>query len=116
VAGQYQSSKAEAEAIKAEGTDKLIQAQTEAEKLRRERRLTAGRQRALYAKGGVDVSSGSPLEVMADTAAEYNKDIATTLTSGQRAYSLSRMMAGNIKKASWFGMGPTILSGLSEFS
>lgn len=33
-----------------------------------------GRQRVLYAKAGVDISSGSPLEIMASTAAEGERE------------------------------------------
>lgn len=46
-------------------------------KLAREKRQAAGTQRARYAKSGVLITEGSPLEVMADTAAQYEMDILT---------------------------------------
>jgi hypothetical protein len=50
---------------------KLEQARTA-----REKSLAGSKQRALYAKAGVRLE-GSPLEVMADTAAQYELDLST---------------------------------------
>lgn len=53
----------------------------EADKLKREARRLEGRQRALYAKGGV-TAEGSPLLVMAEDAGIAAKDIYMTRYSG----------------------------------
>jgi hypothetical protein len=47
-------------------------ADQKAKEIRRETAIVLGRQRALYAKAGVDMSSESPLLVMENTAAEGN--------------------------------------------
>ncbi len=83
--GQRMAAQAEAEA-RAQEVNAMIaemqakQVETSAEyerkKLEREKRRMLGRQRALYAKAGVLSFEGSPLEVMADTATQYEMDIA----------------------------------------
>ena len=115
VAGQHQESEAEAAAILSKGRDERIRATAEALQLKKGKRRAISTQRAKYAKAGIDVTQGSPLAVMADTAGEFEKDINLAMRSGKMAYSLARSQAGNVKKASLFKMGPTILSGVSEF-
>ena len=46
-------------------------------KIARAKRQTLAMQRARYAKSGVLFTEGSPVEVMADTAAQYEMDILT---------------------------------------
>lgn len=52
------------------------QSEYEQARIQREKQKTQATQRTLYAKSGVRLDEGSPLEVMADTAAQYEMDIA----------------------------------------
>lgn len=91
-------------------------------KLSRERARTIGSQTALYAAGGIAPSSGSPLDVMADTAREYERDILNTGYSGSSAVASSmleaktyRAGAKNAMRAGLLDAGGTILtSGLKR--
>ena len=47
----------------------------EVAKLKRSKKQAISTQRALYAKSGVLISEGSPIEVMADTATQFEMDI-----------------------------------------
>ena len=53
------------------------QSEVEAAKITKEKGKTISAQRAAYAKAGVRLDEGTPLDVMADTAAEYELDLAT---------------------------------------
>jgi len=58
-------------------------------RLRRRKKALLGKQRALYAKAGVLIE-GSPLEVMADTASQFEFDIALSRYRTERDIALSR--------------------------
>lgn len=110
------ASRAQAQAIEAQGAQEQAQAEFEASKLEREKKATRSRQRALYAKAGVDISAGSPLEVMADTAKEYEADIEQVRRIGALSYMTAKKQAKNVSTAGFWQGGTTILSGLSEFA
>ncbi len=115
-AGSISGAEKEAAAIKATGEQQQAQKEFEARKLEREKRVMAGRQRALYAKAGVDISAGSPLEVMAETAREYEADIEQTRNIGLLAYQSALKSAKAVKTAGLWKGGSTILTGASEFA
>ena len=86
--------------------------------LKREKRRMTGRQRALYAKSGVVVSGGSPLEVMADTATEYQMDIGAqryniATQAGQYRYQseIYKSRAKTAKQMGYMSAGKTLLTG-----
>ncbi len=58
-----------------------------------------GRQKVSYAKSGVVITSGSPLEVMSSTAAAIETDALTTRLSG-RLRSRSILYSGRVKAMS----------------
>jgi len=62
-------SKMQAEATKKSG-------EYDEAKIKREKAKMLSTQQARYAKSGVLISEGSPLEVMADTASQYEMDIS----------------------------------------
>ena len=87
-----------------------IAARTKADYEEKETRQKAQKlmstQRALYAKAGVDLSSGSPLLVLADTAAEAEEDALAVRWGGDVAVAeqknqatLNRFYAKTAKKA-----------------
>jgi len=79
----YRSNKAQAAALEAnaniahrDAKMAVISAQHDTLAMSRQRRAMIGRQAALFGAGGVEMT-GSPLEVMAETAGAYERDILT---------------------------------------
>ena len=79
-----------------------------------------GKQRALYAKAGVDIAEGSPLLMMTLQAEEAERDRQAIIYSGKTAEQsdldragLSRMTGSNAQKAGYIGAGSTFLTGLA---
>ncbi len=131
VAGQYQQAKARksqaeynAEAARRQAEAVSAQGRLEQYKLERQKRLAGGAQRALYAKAGVNLYSGSPLEVLADTAAQYDIDLATSKYNtavGVSNYgyesAYNRYAGRQAMKAGYLQMGSALLtSGANIFN
>jgi len=87
-----------------------------AEDERRKGRRLAGKQRAAYAKAGVKIDEGTPLDVLAQTAADAELNaIRAALGFEQQAddfksYGKTALMRGIL------GSGATILGGSKSFS
>jgi len=95
----------------------------EAEQQRKAGERMKGAQRAAFAKAGVDVGSGSPLDVLAETAAETELAVSTIKWAGEQqarraisAAEASRMKGDAAKRASYWGAGTTLLSGASRMA
>jgi len=80
-----------------------------------------GKQKALYAKAGVDISSGSPLLTMSFQAEQAEKDKQAILYQGKTAEqsaltraSLFRNTGDDAATAGYISGGSTFLSGLSN--
>lgn len=69
------------------------EAQYAEEQSRMRTKQLLGRQRVLYAKAGVDISSGSPLEIMASTAGQGERE----------ALMIRRQGVENAKMLRWYG-------------
>ena len=127
LAGQYQQAQAQKQA--AEYNARVAEMQAEAArrqgvleqyKIKRAKRRMLGTQRALYAKAGLSLE-GTPLEVLADTAAQYDLDLATSkyntqIGVGRALYEASyqRYAGKQAYRAGLMGMGKTLLtSGLA---
>jgi hypothetical protein len=109
------------------------QSKTELAQIERAKKKTLSTQRATYAKSGVRVNEGSPLDVMADTAAEYELDLATsryntqvgleslrydTETAVNRPTSEAeyrKNLAKQYKTSSYYQAGGTLLSGATTY-
>jgi hypothetical protein len=74
----YKSYKYNESVMKQEGDMALRSAEMEKLRIQREKYLTGGQQKAGYAKRGVVANTGSPYEVMVDTAAQYEMDKSIT--------------------------------------
>lgn len=70
IASSYYESRAQASVLKREEQQAAIETQMAQEASAKKYRQLSAEQRTLYGKAGVDITSGSPLLVMADTAAE----------------------------------------------
>jgi len=74
-----------------------------------------------YAQAGVRVGSGSPLEVMADTAAQIELDIAAQeyntrigISRARTKAEIQEMYAKQYKRAGLLGAGSTLLTGYGQ--
>jgi predicted nucleotide-binding protein (sugar kinase/HSP70/actin superfamily) len=92
----------------------------EAERIRKQKERLTGRQKALYAKSGVTFS-GSPMEVMIDSATnaemdalitEYNYSVEASQAESQA--SMSRYRAGVYQRTGYMRAGQTLLTGASQ--
>src|SRR5208337_872599 len=99
-------------------------AQTEKAKqldLSEQRRKMIGAQIAKYGGAGVDPGVGTPLDVMADTYKQYERDIQysgytgeVALTTGQYEASSDEWAAGMAKTSGLLNAGGTLLGGISK--
>jgi len=106
----------EAEAAAAEYNARLAERKgiQEEEIARKKLKQLLGTQRALYAKAGVDLSSGSPLTVLADTAAEGEKEALNIRTGAQETADLYRFQGRQAKKTAKYQSRSTLLTGLGS--
>lgn len=124
ISGQQKEAqdRAETEAYNAQLADQQAKDTEEAgkleeDRLKREKKRLMSRQKALYAQAGVNPLEGSPLEVMADSAASMELDIAANrynTKSGVNRYigegNYRRWLAKNVKAQAPFAMGSTLLT------
>lgn len=89
-------------------------------RLERQRRQMLGQQRSLYAKAGLDIE-GTPLEVLADTEAQFELEKRMieygTQVRKQRALAEERFLrrqGRQIGLTGALGVGTTLLGGLAE--
>jgi len=69
-------------------------------------------QRSLYAKAGVDLSTGSPLLLLAETAGEGEREALSILEGGESSAALQRIAGRQAKTAGIIGAGSTLLTGI----
>ena len=81
-----------ADVLNEEARQEGIKASLVADNIRRAKRLMSGKQTARYAKAGVKIGTGTTLEVLADTAAQYDRDLAIN------EYNKKVKQAGFLKK------------------
>lgn len=133
-AGQYQSAKSEEAAYKmnaatneADAVSARYAADYEEKLSRRRLKALIGEQETLYGKAGVDLQSGSPLLVMAQTAFEgeeeaqmirYAGDVAVAKKKNEasmnRFYAKSAVKAG--KMAAWSAVLGGASSGAASYA
>lgn len=118
-AGRQQAAASEANARISEAQAAQVRQSGDYEVLKAERakKQALSRQQMLYAKSGVVISEGSPLEVQADTATQYQMDINamkynTEINARRYEYqaSLDRMQGKQYKNASYINAGSTLLT------
>jgi len=124
--GQMQSARAQANAAKfnAESSnimanDAILRGQAEEDSKRRETASLAGRQRAVMAANGVDITMGSPLQVLGDTSKMGELDAISIRSDAERQATALRnqsqlygMEASSATSAGRIGAFGTVLSGV----
>ena len=87
----------------------------EAESRKRWKRLM-GQQLALYAKAGVDISSGSPLLIMSQTAAEAELEALNIRYAGENVADVERWYGKKAKRAGEIGAFSNLLTGAGAYA
>jgi len=126
VAGQLQKGQAEADTAKYNSRVAQLQAtqvrrasEFEIQKLKREKSQHLARQRVVTAKSGLELS-GSPLEVLIDSATQFELDIAaeryntmSQISNLQFESDYQKRLAKAAKTSSYLAAGGTLLTGLA---
>ncbi len=112
--GQYRAGQAQEAANEYNAQITERKAVQEEQASRDRLRKLMGTQRAMYAKAGVNLSSGSPLLVLAETAAEGEKEALNIRYGGQEESNLQRFYGTQAKKAGTIGAASTLLTGLGQ--
>jgi len=73
-----------------------------------------GRQRSLYAKAGVDITSGSPLLIAVSTAMQEEEEQQRIKTSGESQATMQRYAGEVAEYAGTTGAMTTFLTGLGQ--
>ncbi len=110
--GQYRQGQAQAAASEYNAAATEEKGKYEETQARDRLRHLLGTQRALYAKAGVDITSGSPLLVMADTASKGEQEALNIRRGYQTEAGIDRFYAKQYKRAGMIGGGSTFLTGL----
>lgn len=110
-----------AKVAEAEGRARKQKAGLEEEQSREKLKRILGTQRALYAKAGVDITSGSPLLTMMDTAMEGEKEAQLIRYGGEveeaqaiNQARLQRMYGAGARRAGTVGGVSTFFTGLGQ--
>jgi hypothetical protein len=121
--GQYQQAANEYNAQIAERDALAAQqkAEYDAETSERKFKMLLGKQKALYAKAGVDISEGSPLLMMTFQAEEAERDRQAILYSGKTAAqsdmdrgNLFRFSGSNAATSGYISAGSTLLTSAAK--
>jgi hypothetical protein len=113
--GSFSQGKSEQEAYN-QNADLITQSATlEKEKITREATLMQGTQRAAYARSGVKIS-GSALDVMLNTASNYEYDKMIVDYNAKLQASQQRYYGQQAYSQGMFKVGQSLISGAVNFS
>lgn len=108
MAGKYEEGVQKERGYEAQADLTMAETQQKEQDARKRLDLLLGRQRALYAKAGVDLASGSPLLVMTETAKEGGEEISRIKQGGEYEAEMYRMYGEQAYQSG-------IMGGISEF-
>ena len=114
VQGQRESAKAEEAAFERDALGIERQGTMEEEAARIRLRKLIGTQRSLYAKANVDLSTGSPLTVLAATAEEGGRDIENIRTGTAERAAAARFGGASAGRTGRTRVTGTLLTGLAS--
>jgi hypothetical protein len=114
VFGRVQVGRDQAQALEvnAQITERQAQEQERNARIRLERLKSS--QRAQFAKAGVDLTSGSPLMIFAETELLGEQEIEAIRTTGVETAAQKRAQAGRAVRAGQIGGATTLLTGLGS--
>ena len=109
--GRYQEGKAAKQAHDYNAKIAEQKADYEESQSRQRWKRLIGQQTALYAKAGVDISSGSPLLVLSQQAAEGELEALNIRYAGRNEAELQKWYGKQAKKAGTIAAASTLLTG-----
>ena len=112
--GQYRSGQAQEAAYKYNAAATEEKGKYEEARSREKLRHLLGTQRALYAKAGVDITSGSPLLTLMNTATEGEVEALNIRRGYQTESKLQKYYGKQAAISGYYGAGSTFLSGLGQ--
>lgn len=112
--GQYESGQEQKAAYDYDAAVTLQQTRDQEQTSESKYSNLIGRQASAYARAGVDIASGSPLLVMAHTAAQGGKEAESEAESGDQQAALQRYYGKIAAFNGTVGGISTFLSGLSK--
>jgi hypothetical protein len=110
--GTYKAGQAQAKAYEYNAKMATEQAAYEEEQSREKFKQLMGQQKALYAKAGVSLTSGSPLLVLAEQASEAEEEALNIRYAGANQATMYKWQAEQAKQAGTIGAFGSFLSGL----
>ncbi len=110
----YRSGQAQKEAYKYSSEIARRKGQQEEQIHRDKLRKLMSSQRALYAKAGVDLSSGSPLLLLTETAEEGERDAIRIRHGAKEESNLGKYYGRQARRAGATTSGSTLLTGLGS--
>ncbi len=113
-AGTYQSGQAQKEAYEYNANVATEKGKYEEEQSRLRLSRLMGTQRALYAKAGVDLSSGSPLLTLAETAYQGEQEAQNIRRGYKSEATINRFYGVQASKAGTMGAISTFTQGLGQ--
>jgi hypothetical protein len=111
--GQKQQAEAQAEAVEKEGRQQLRDAYAEERAIRRRRALVQGEARSAIGRSGVQIE-GSPLDFLAQNAAEIEVEALSVRTYGINAQRQARAVASGLRNEGRTALYAGILGGVSS--
>lgn len=111
---KYQEGQAKKEAYDYDAKLALKKAGIEEKQIREKYSRLMGRRRSLYAKAGVDITSGSPLLDMAETAAMAEEEAMTKRSEGHTEAERLRMYGKISANTGLTSAMSTLFSGISS--
>ena len=114
--GQYESGQQQKSAYDYNADVTLIQTEQQEQTIEAKNSQLIGKQAAAYASAGVDIASGSPLLIMAHSAAQNAVEQESAKQSGDRQAELDRYYGKVAAFKGTVGGISTFLSGLTKAS
>ncbi len=109
--GKYQEGKTQKHAHEYNAQRAEERSKYEEEQTRLKWKRIIGQQLALYAKAGVDISSGSPLLIMSQTAAEGELEALNIRYAGENEAQMQRWYGKRAMQAAKLAAWSTLLTG-----
>jgi len=112
--GQIMQGQAQKEAYEYNAKMARIEAGLKESQIRKKYRTLMGEQKALYAEAGVDITSGSPLFVVAMQAAEGEEEALMARYTGQAEADKYKYYGKQARQAGYTGAISTFVTGLGK--
>lgn len=112
--GQEQAAQAAADAAKADAKLQAAEAQQSARQLRKEHARQLALQRVRFGKAGVIAAVGTPLDVLAENAGEFEIEARAVERFGRNVLAFGESAAANFRKQGQLAVAGTSVAGVAK--